>query len=40
VIPAEGQLGFGAVEGFAGAVIFASLGAILVRMALRALERR
>jgi uncharacterized membrane protein YeaQ/YmgE (transglycosylase-associated protein family) len=34
------ELGFGDVEGFLGAVIFASLGAILVRVVLRALERR
>jgi len=34
------QLGFGQVEGFVGAVVFASLGAILVRLVLRAIERR
>jgi uncharacterized membrane protein YeaQ/YmgE (transglycosylase-associated protein family) len=34
------QVGFGQVEGFIGAVVFASLGAILVRVVLRALERR
>ena len=34
------ELGFGDVEGFLGAVIFASVGAILVRVVLRALERR
>jgi uncharacterized membrane protein YeaQ/YmgE (transglycosylase-associated protein family) len=34
------ELGFGDVEGFLGAVIFASLGAILVRVVLRAFERR
>jgi uncharacterized membrane protein YeaQ/YmgE (transglycosylase-associated protein family) len=34
------ELGFGDVEGFLGAVIFASLGAILVRVVLRALESR
>jgi uncharacterized membrane protein YeaQ/YmgE (transglycosylase-associated protein family) len=34
------ELGFGDVEGFLGAVIFASVGAILVRVVLRALESR
>ena len=34
------ELGYGDVEGFLGAVIFASVGAILVRVVLRALERR
>ena len=34
------ELGFGDVEGFFGAILFASLGAILVRLILRALERR
>jgi uncharacterized membrane protein YeaQ/YmgE (transglycosylase-associated protein family) len=34
------ELGFGDVQGFIGAVIFASLGAILVRVVLRALESR
>ncbi len=34
------ELGFGGVEGFVSAVVFASLGAILVRVVLRALERR
>ena len=34
------ELGFGDVEGFFGAIIFASVGAILVRIVLRALERR
>jgi uncharacterized membrane protein YeaQ/YmgE (transglycosylase-associated protein family) len=34
------ELGFGDVQGFLGAVIFASLGAILVRVVLRALESR
>lgn len=34
------ELRFGEVEGFIGAVVFAVLGAILVRLVLRALERR
>lgn len=34
------ELGFGDVEGFFGAILFASVGAILVRIVLRALERR
>lgn len=34
------QMGFGGVEGFIGAIVFASIGAILVRLVLRALERR
>jgi uncharacterized membrane protein YeaQ/YmgE (transglycosylase-associated protein family) len=34
------ELGFGDVQGFFGAILFASLGAILVRLILRALERR
>ncbi len=34
------ELDFGPVEGFIGAVVFASAGAILVRLVLRALERR
>ena len=34
------ELGFGDVEGFFGAILFASVGAILVRLILRALERR
>lgn len=34
------ELGFGDVEGFIGAVIFASVGAILVRVVLRAFESR
>ena len=33
------ELGFGQVEGFIGALIFATVGAIIVRMVLRALER-
>jgi uncharacterized membrane protein YeaQ/YmgE (transglycosylase-associated protein family) len=33
------ELGFGSVEGFLGALVLASLGAILVRVVLRALER-
>jgi uncharacterized membrane protein YeaQ/YmgE (transglycosylase-associated protein family) len=34
------QLGFGPVEGFFGAVVFASVGAILVRLLLRVLRGR
>jgi uncharacterized membrane protein YeaQ/YmgE (transglycosylase-associated protein family) len=34
------ELGFGDVQGFFGAILFASVGAILVRLVLRALERR
>ena len=34
------ELGYGQVEGFFAAVLFASIGAILVRLVLRALERR
>jgi uncharacterized membrane protein YeaQ/YmgE (transglycosylase-associated protein family) len=33
------ELGFGQVEGFIGAIVFAVLGSILVRLVLRALER-
>jgi uncharacterized membrane protein YeaQ/YmgE (transglycosylase-associated protein family) len=33
------ELGFGDVQGFIGAVVFASLGAIVARLVLRALER-
>ena len=33
------ELGFGRVEGFIGAVVFGTIGAILVRIVLRALER-
>ena len=33
------ELGFGQVEGFIGALIFATVGAIIVRMVLKALER-
>lgn len=36
----SGQLGFGQVEGFLGALLFATLGGILVRLVLRALEGR
>lgn len=32
------ELGFGRVEGFVGALIFATLGSILVRIVLRAIE--
>jgi uncharacterized membrane protein YeaQ/YmgE (transglycosylase-associated protein family) len=34
-----GQLGFGSVQGFIAALIFATLGAVIVRIVLRALER-
>lgn len=34
------ELGFGDVQGFLGAIVFASVGAILVRLILRALENR
>ena len=34
-----GELGFGTVQGFIAALIFATLGAIIVRIVLRALER-
>jgi len=33
------QLGFGSVQGFLAALIFATLGAVLVRIVLRAIER-
>ena len=33
------ELGFGDVEGFLGALVFATVGAIVVRIVLRALER-
>ena len=33
------QLGFGSVQGFLAALIFATLGALIVRIVLRALER-
>jgi uncharacterized membrane protein YeaQ/YmgE (transglycosylase-associated protein family) len=32
------QLGFGSVQGFIAALIFATLGAVIVRIVLRALE--
>jgi uncharacterized membrane protein YeaQ/YmgE (transglycosylase-associated protein family) len=32
------QLGFGPVEGFIGAIVFATLGAVLVRLVLRAID--
>jgi uncharacterized membrane protein YeaQ/YmgE (transglycosylase-associated protein family) len=35
-----GELGYRGVEGFFGAILFASIGAILVRIVLRALEKR
>jgi uncharacterized membrane protein YeaQ/YmgE (transglycosylase-associated protein family) len=34
------ELDYGQVEGFFAAIVFASIGAILVRIVLRALERR
>jgi len=34
----SGQLGFGSVQGFIAALIFATLGAVLVRIVLRAIE--
>jgi uncharacterized membrane protein YeaQ/YmgE (transglycosylase-associated protein family) len=34
------ELRYGQVEGFFAAIVFASIGAILVRIILRALERR
>lgn len=34
------ELGFGSVEGFIGALVFATIGSIVVRLVLRALERR
>lgn len=33
------ELGFGDVEGFLGALVFATVGAIVVRIVLKALER-
>jgi uncharacterized membrane protein YeaQ/YmgE (transglycosylase-associated protein family) len=33
------QLGLGSVEGFIGALVFATIGAVVVRIVLRALER-
>ena len=33
------QLGFGSVQGFIAALIFATLGAVLVRIVLRAIEK-
>jgi uncharacterized membrane protein YeaQ/YmgE (transglycosylase-associated protein family) len=33
------ELGFGSVEGFIGALVFATLGAVLVRLVLKAIER-
>jgi uncharacterized membrane protein YeaQ/YmgE (transglycosylase-associated protein family) len=33
-----GQLGYGRLEGFVGALVFATIGAIVVRLILRALE--
>ncbi len=35
-----GQLGLGQVQGFIGALVVATLGAVVVRIVLRALERR
>jgi uncharacterized membrane protein YeaQ/YmgE (transglycosylase-associated protein family) len=34
------QLDYGPVQGFISAVVFASIGAILLRLVLRAIERR
>ena len=34
-----GEFGFGSVQGFIAALIFATLGAVIVRIVLRALER-
>ncbi len=34
------QMGLGRVEGFIGALVFATLGAVLVRVVLRAVEGR
>ncbi len=33
------ELGFGQVEGFIGALVFATIGAMIVRIILRAVER-
>ena len=33
-----GELGFGRMEGFVGALVFATIGSIVVRLILRALE--
>ena len=33
-----GQLGYGRLEGFLGALVFATIGSIVVRLILRALE--
>jgi uncharacterized membrane protein YeaQ/YmgE (transglycosylase-associated protein family) len=33
------ELGFGDVEGFLGALVFATVGAVVVRIVIRALER-
>lgn len=35
-----GELGFGRIEGFIGALVFATIGSIVVRLILRALETR
>ena len=37
---AAGQMGFGGIEGFFGALIVAILGSLVVRLVLNALERR
>ena len=34
------QMGFGPVQGFIGAIVFATIGGILVRIVLRAIEGR
>ncbi|MDP2350439.1 MAG: GlsB/YeaQ/YmgE family stress response membrane protein [Chloroflexota bacterium] len=36
----SGQMGFGQVQGFIGALVFATIGGILVRIVLRAIEGR
>jgi uncharacterized membrane protein YeaQ/YmgE (transglycosylase-associated protein family) len=35
-----GAMGLGRIEGLIGALVFATIGAILVRLVLRAIERR
>lgn len=36
----SGVMGFGRVEGFVGALVFATIGSIVVRLILRAIEGR
>ncbi|MEO5964829.1 MAG: GlsB/YeaQ/YmgE family stress response membrane protein [Candidatus Limnocylindrales bacterium] len=36
----SGAMGFGRVEGFIGALLFATIGGVVVRLVLRALEGR